>query len=161
MTDEVYQVLRDGSDKFGMWNTGYTYSGHPVAAAVALETLRIYEERDLLGHVRSVMGSFQEQMQQFADHPLVGEVRGIGLFAALELSPDPANKGMFDPAAKVAPGMMARTQAHGLISRALPGDGIALCPPLIITEEQIGVCMERFSTALDETWAHVQAEGLV
>jgi 4-aminobutyrate--pyruvate transaminase len=55
-----------------MWNTGYTYSGHPVSAAVALETLRIYEERDLLSHVRSVMGSFQEQFAQFADHPLVG-----------------------------------------------------------------------------------------
>jgi 4-aminobutyrate--pyruvate transaminase len=161
MTDEVYQVLRDGSDQFGMWNTGYTYSGHPVAAAVALETLRIYEERDMLGHVRSVMGTFQEQMQAFADHPLVSEVRGVGLFAALELSPDPENKGLFDPAAKVAPGMMARSQAHGLITRALPSDGIALCPPLIITEEQIGVCMERMSIALDETWAHVQAEGLV
>lgn len=161
MTDEVYQVLRDGSDQFGMWNTGYTYSGHPVAAAVALETLRIYEERDLLGHVRAVMGTFQEQMQQFAGHPLVGEVRGVGLFAALELTPDKENKGLFDPAAKVAPGMMARTQAHGLISRALPSDGIALCPPLIITKDEIGVCMERFSTALDETWVHVQAEGFV
>ncbi|MEK9900139.1 MAG: aminotransferase [Rhodospirillaceae bacterium] len=161
MTDEIYQVLREGSDKFGMWNTGYTYSGHPVSAAVALETLRIYEERDTLGHVRSVMGTFQEQMQQFADHPLVGEVRGVGLFAALELTPDKENRGLFDPAAKVAPGMMARTQAHGLISRALPSDSIALCPPLIITEDQIAVCIERFSKALDETWEHVQAEGLV
>ena len=144
-----------------MFGLSFTYSGHPVAAAVALETLNIYEERDLLGHVRSVMGTFQEQMRQFADHPLVGEVRGVGLFAALELTPDKENKGLFDPAAKVAPGMMARTQAHGLISRALPSDGIALCPPLIITEDEIGVCMERFSVALDETWAHVQAEGLV
>jgi 4-aminobutyrate--pyruvate transaminase len=161
MTDEIYQVLRDGGDKYGMWNTGYTYSGHPVSARVALETLRIYEERDTLGHVRSVMGTFQEQFAKFADHPLVGEVRGVGLFAAMELTPDKENKGTFDPAARVAPGMMARAQAHGLIMRALPSDSVALCPPLIINEAEIGMCMERAAKALDETWAHVQAEGLV
>ncbi|MGY8956961.1 MAG: aminotransferase [Alphaproteobacteria bacterium] len=161
MTNEVYEVLREGGDKFGMWNTGYTYSGHPVSAAVALETLRIYEERDMLGHVRSVMGTFQEQMAQFADHPLVGEVRGVGLFAAMELAPDIENKGSFDPALKIGPGMVARAQAHGLIMRGLPSDSVALCPPLIINEDEIGMMMERTSKALDETWEFVQAEGLV
>jgi 4-aminobutyrate--pyruvate transaminase len=161
MTNEVYAVLRDGGDKFGMWNTGYTYSGHPVSAAVALETLRIYEERDLLGHVRAVMGGFQEQMASFADHPLVGEVRGVGLFAGWELTPDKENKGMFDPAKRVAFKMNAFAQSHGLIMRALPSDTIALCPPLIITEDEIGKCIERASKALDDTWQWVQDEGLV
>jgi len=107
------------------------------------------------------MGTFQEQMAQFADHPLVGEVRGVGLFAAMELAPDIENKGSFDPALKIGPGMVARAQAHGLIMRGLPSDSVALCPPLIINEDEIGMMMERTSKALDETWEFVQAEGLV
>jgi 4-aminobutyrate--pyruvate transaminase len=161
MTDEIYQVLRDGGDKYGMWNTGYTYSGHPATAAVALETLKIYEERDTIGHVRSVMPAFQAGLQSFADHPLVGNVRGVGLVGALELCPDKENKGRFDPAAKVAPFMNARAHEHGVILRALPSDGVAFCPPLIISEDEIGMVMERAGKALDETWEHVQKEGLI
>ena len=161
MTEEIYQVLREGGDKFGMWNTGYTYSGHPASAAVALETLNIYEERDTIGHVRAVMPAFQAGLQAFADHPLVGEVRGVGLVGAIELTPDKASKGSFDPAAKVAPFMNARCHEYGLVLRALPSDVIAFCPPLIITEDEIGLVMERAAQALDDTWAHVQKEGLV
>ncbi|MEK9707521.1 MAG: aminotransferase [Alphaproteobacteria bacterium] len=161
MTNDVYAVLREGGDKYGMWNTGYTYSGHPVCAAVALETLRIYEERDLLGHVRSVMGGFQEQMHAFADHPLVGEVRGVGLFAGWELTPDKESKGTFDPARRVAFQMASMAQANGLIMRALPSDTIALCPPLIITEGEIEEMIRRAGKTLDDIWKWVQDEGLV
>ena len=161
MTEEIYQVLRDGGDKYGMWNTGYTYSGHPASAAVALETLKIYEERDTVGHVRSVMPAFQAGLQQFADHPLVGEVRGVGLIGAIELTSDKASKGMFDPAAKVAPFMVARCHEHGLVLRTLPSDVVAFCPPLIISEDEIGMVMERAAMALDDTWEHVQKEGLI
>jgi len=161
MTNDVYAVLREGGDKYGMWNTGYTYSGHPVCAAVALETLRIYEERDLLAHVRSVMGGFQEQMHAFADHPLVGEVRGVGLFAGWELTPDKESKGTFDPARRVAFQMASMAQANGLIMRALPSDTIALCPPLIITEGEIEEMIRRAGKTLDDIWKWVQDEGLV
>jgi len=161
MTDEIYQVLRDGGDKYGMWNTGYTYSGHPAPAAVALETLTIYEERDTIGHVRAVMPAFQDGLASFADHPLVGEVRGVGLVGAIELSSDKATKGSFDPAAKVAPYFAARALEHGVVLRALPSDGVAFCPPLIISEDEIAMVMERAGKALDDTWDHVQKEGLV
>jgi 4-aminobutyrate--pyruvate transaminase len=161
MTEEIYQVLREGGDKYGMWNTGYTYSGHPASAAVALETLTIYEERDTIGHVRSVMPAFWEGLNGFADHPLVGEVRGVGLVGAIELTPDKANKGSFDPAAKVAPYMVARCHEHGVVLRALPSDTVAFCPPLIISENEIGMVMERATKALDDTWEYVQKEGLI
>ena len=161
MSQKVYDVLRDGGDKYGMFGTGYTYGGHPASAAVALETLKIYEERDTVGHVRSVMPAFWAGLKRCEGHPLVGEVRGVGLVGAIELSPDIANKGMFDPAAKVAPYMVARAKEHGLIMRALPSDSVAFCPPLIVTEAQIGTIMERAEKALAETWEHVQKEGLV
>jgi len=161
MSEEIYNVLRDGGDKFGMWNTGYTYSGHPASAAVALETLKIYEERDTVGHVRSVMPTFWSGLKSFADHPLVGEVRGVGLVGAIELSPDKNNKGIFDPSSKIAPYMVARANHYGLILRATPSDSVAFCPPLIISEEEIGKVMERANQALDDTWEYVKKEGLI
>ncbi|MCZ6837839.1 MAG: aminotransferase class III-fold pyridoxal phosphate-dependent enzyme, partial [Alphaproteobacteria bacterium] len=161
MTEDIYQVLRDGGDKYGMWNTGYTYSGHPACAAVALETLKIYEERDTVGHVRTVMPAFWDGLNRFADHPLVGEVRGVGLVGGIELTPDKENKGLFDPAAKVAPYFAARALEHGVVLRALPSDSVAFCPPLIISEDEITMVMERAAKALDDTWTHVQKEGLV
>ncbi|MEK9660495.1 MAG: aminotransferase [Alphaproteobacteria bacterium] len=161
MSQRIYDVLRDGGDKYGMWGTGYTYGGHPASAAVALETLKIYEERDTVGHVRSIMPAFWEGMKRFENHPLVGEVRGVGLVGAIELTPDVANKGLFDPAAKVAPYMVARAKEHGLVLRALPSDSVAFCPPLIVTEDELGKIFDRASKALDETWEHVRNEGLV
>jgi 4-aminobutyrate---pyruvate transaminase len=161
MTQKIYDVLRDGGDKYGMWGTGYTYGGHPASAAVALETLKIYEERNIVDHVRAMTPAFQAGMKKLGDHPLVGEVRGVGLVGAIELTPDPASKAMFDPAAKVGAYMVARAKEHGLIMRALPSDSVALCPPLIVTEAQIGTIMERATKALAETWDHVRKEGLV
>ena len=84
---------------------GYTYSGHPVPAAVALETLKIYEERNIVGHVQKVGPVMQAGLREFADHPLVGEVRGVGLLAGVEMMADGANRQCFDPAAKVGPKM--------------------------------------------------------
>ena len=85
----------------------------------------------------------------------------VRLFAAMELTPDVENKGTFDPARRVAFQMNAFAQKHGLIMRALPSDSVALCPPLIITEDEIGMCMERAGKALDDIWQWVQDEELV
>src|SRR3546814_15567277 len=78
VTDAIYQVLADNSARRGSFGHGYTYSAHPVCAAVALETLKIYEERDIVGHVRAMAPLLQDGLRRFAGHPLVGEVRGIG-----------------------------------------------------------------------------------
>jgi len=149
--ETVYSVVRDNSGKIGTFGHGYTYSGHPVPAAVALETLKIYEERDILGHVRAVAPRLQEGLRGFADHPLVGEVRGTGLIGAVELVKDKATRENFDAANAVGPYCMARAQQHGLLVRALPGDALAFCPPLVVKEHEIDMIMERFAKALDDT----------
>jgi 4-aminobutyrate--pyruvate transaminase len=152
MVDEkVYSAIRDNSGRIGTFGHGYTYSGHPVPAAVALETLKIYEERDILGHVRSIAPRLQEGIRSFAEHPLVGEVRGTGLIGAIELVKDKATRENFDAAHAVGPHCMARAQGHGLLVRALPGDAIALCPPLVVKEAEIDMIIERFGKALDDT----------
>ncbi|MCH8810063.1 MAG: aspartate aminotransferase family protein [Proteobacteria bacterium] len=159
ISDPVYQTIADNSAKIGTFGHGYTYSGHPVPAAVALETLKIYEERDIVGHVRQVGPRLQEGLGRYADHPMVGEVRGVGLIAAVELVADRASKATFDPPGRVGGYFAERAQAHGLIIRNLM-DVIAFCPPLIITEDQIDSLVERFARALDDTASWVEHEGL-
>src|SRR5260221_14511140 len=80
ITDKVYQALMSESDKIGTWGHGFTYSGHPVAAAAALEAQKIYDENDLVGQAKLMSPGFQKPIQAFADHPLIGEAMGIGLF---------------------------------------------------------------------------------
>ncbi len=159
VSDPIYQAIADNSAKLGSFGHGYTYSAHPVAAAVALETLKIYEERDIVGHVRRVAPRLQDGLRRFADHPLVGEVRGIGLIAAVELVAEKAGKAPFDPIGKVGGYFVARAQAHGVIFRNL-GDAIACCPPMIVTEVEIDALLAGFGKALEETAAWVAEQGL-
>ena len=159
ISDPVYQTIADNTAKIGTFGHGFTYSGHPVPAAVALETLKIYEERDIVGHVRQVGPRLQEGLRRYADHPMVGEVRGVGLIAGVELVADRASKATFDPPGRVGGYFAERAQAHGLIIRNLM-DVIARCPPLIITEDQIDSLVERFARALDDTASWVEHEGL-
>ncbi|MGD1877469.1 MAG: aspartate aminotransferase family protein [Kiloniellaceae bacterium] len=159
VSDKIYQVLADNSAKRGSFGRGYAYSANPVAAAVALETLKIYEERNIVDHVRAVAPRLQEGLRRFADHPLVGEVRGIGLIAAVELVADKAAKTPFEPVGKVGAFFAARAQDHGVIFRNL-GDTIACCPPMIISEAEIDEILAGFAKALDETAAWVSEQGL-
>jgi len=159
LSDPLYQGIADNSAKIGTFGHGFTYSGHPVAAAVALETLKIYEERYIVGHVQTVTPRLQDGLRRFADHPLVGEIRGAGLIAAVELVADRDTRTPFDPPGRVGGYIAQRAQAHGLIVRNLV-DSVAFCPPLIITEEQIDAMLDRFGTALEETAVWVGEEGL-
>ena len=159
INQKLYEAIRDNSGRIGTFGHGYTYSGHPVSAAVALETLNIYEERDIVAHVRRVAPDLQRGLRQFAGHPLVGEVRGVGLVAAVELVRDKATRASFDPKLGVGPYLVRRAQEHGLLVRPLV-DSIAFCPPLIITEEQISDLTTRFGRALDDTMAWVGEQGL-
>ena len=128
--------------------------------AVALETLKIYEERNLFDQAAKVGEHLQAGLAQFKDHPLVGEVRGVGLIAAVELVQDKKTKASFDPVGKVGTYLNERAIEEGLIIRNM-GDSIAFCPPLIITEDQIDQMLDRFKTALDKTLDWVKAEGLI
>jgi len=127
----LYDVLVAQSDKLGIFGHGYTYSSHPVSAAVALETLRIYEERDIVTQVARVAPRMQAALRSYADHPLVGDARGLGLIGAVEIVRDKATKQSFDSKAGVAAFLVRRAQQHGVILRNMPGDIVAFCPPLI------------------------------
>src|SRR5713226_4614390 len=152
ISEALYQAFLSQSDKIGTFAHGYTYSGHPVCAAVALETLKLYEERNILEHVRKVAPRFQDGLRRFESHPLVGEVRGIGLIAGIELVQDKASKQSFDPKAGIGAHLAQRAQEHGLIIRAM-GDNIGVCPPLIISDSEIDELLARFDRALDDTLA--------
>lgn len=162
VNEDVYGVLLRGSDEVGTFAHGFTYSGHPVSAAVALECLKIYAERKLVERVGRLsprlLGGLRDR---FADHPLVGDVRGVGLMAAVELVADPASKRRFPEAMGVGPYCMQRAIDRGLILRAL-GDSIAFSPPLIVTESEIDCALDRFGQALEDTaeWVGSQRSAL-
>ena len=159
INEAVFQGLVKESEKIGIFAHGFTYSAHPVAAAVAIETLNIYEETDMLSHVRRVAPRLQNGLRKFASHPLVGEVRGVGLIAGIELVKDKATKESFDAKLAVGAYLVKRAQANGLIIRAMAGDHIGVCPPLIIKENEIDMILERFGMSLDETHAWVRQNG--
>jgi 4-aminobutyrate--pyruvate transaminase len=160
ITEPIWQAMVAESDKIGMFGHGFTYSGHPVAAAVALETLKIYDEIDIVSHVRAVAPALQDGLRRFADHPLVGDVRGIGLIAAVEIVKDKSTKIPFDSAVMLAAQVAKRAEANGLIVRVLTGDVIAFSPPMIIETNEIEEMLKAFGQALDETWSWVRAQGL-
>jgi 4-aminobutyrate--pyruvate transaminase len=152
----MYEPMVELSGTMGTFAHGFTYSGHPVCAAVALRTLEIFEERSLFAHVEKVAQPFQARLRAFADHPLVGEARGIGLIGAVELVQDKATRKAFPGKQGVGAWCAARAEANGLIVRNL-GDSVAFCPPLIITEDQIDELFAKFAKALDETWNWVRS----
>ena len=155
----IYEALVKESEKVGTFAHGFTYSGHPVPAAVALETLAIYEERDIVAMVRGVMGRFQERLNAFADHDLVGETRGVGLIGGIELVASKKTKASFDPPGRVGAQCVKFAEKHGLITRAI-ADTLAFSPPLVITAGEIDEMFDRFALALDETKDWVAREGL-
>jgi 4-aminobutyrate--pyruvate transaminase len=160
VNEAVWKGMVTESEKIGTFGHGYTYSAHPVAAAVAIETLKIYEERDIIGHVRSVAPRFQAGFQKLASHPLVGEAQSVGLIGAVQLMHSKQPKQAFDAKQMVGAFMAKRAQEHGLICRALMGDRVALCPPLIVTGDQIDEIFRRFTRALDDTAAMAREKGL-
>ena len=159
ISEPIYRGLVEESGKIGVFGHGYTYTGHPVCTAVALEALKIYEERDIVGHVRRVGPHLQEGLRHFGDHPLVGEARGVGLMGAVELVRDKDTKTPFDPVHGVGAYLGKRALEYGLIVRTI-GETIAFSPPLIVTGEEINLILERFGRALDDTQAWVHREGL-
>ena len=153
VSDRVYQAVADASAEVGTFGHGYTYAGHPVACAVALEALRIYERDRIVEHVQRVAPRLQEGLRRYRGHPIVGDVRGLGLIAAVELAEDPAARRPFDPARGVGAYLVRRAQEHGLILRVMAGDIVAFSPPLVIGEAEIDALLERFDRALADTMA--------
>jgi 4-aminobutyrate--pyruvate transaminase len=157
--EQVYQVLVEASTKHGVMAHGFTYSGHPLACAVALKTIEIYERIDIVAHVQRVAPIFQLRLKALADHPLVGEARSVGLIGALELMRDKRGKQSFDGKLGVGAKATRFAEEEGLICRAVAGDSVALCPPLIIDGAEINAMFDALSRALDKTHAWAKAEG--
>ncbi len=154
VSDDVYNTIADHTAKLGTFGHGFTASGHPVACAVGLENLAIIEERDLMGNAARLEKPFQEGLRKFADHPLVGEVRGVGLIAGLELVKDKTTKEAYAPAGSMAARVVALAAEEGLICRNVY-ETVALCPPLILTEDDIEEIIARLGRALDRALAEV------
>lgn len=151
VSDKVYGVLRDQSKTHGALGMGYTYGGHPVACAVALETLKIYEERRIVDHVREVSPRFLQRLAALAQYLIIGDARGAGLLGGLEIVKNQASKAQYPPDMKVAARIAHHALEHGLIVRALPGDCVGICPPLIIDEKQIDELFDRLEMAIEIT----------
>ncbi len=150
ISDPIYQAFVEQSRKLGAYGSGHTYGGHPVSAAVALETLKIYEERDIVGHVREVTPRFQTRLHSLGDHPLVGEARGVGLIGAVEIVADKNSREQYPADVKAGAIVAEKIFEHGLIVRGLPGDAVATCPPLIIDDGQIDELFDKFERGLDD-----------
>jgi len=159
LSDKVADVL---AEKGGEFAHGYTYSGHPVASAVALENIRILEEEKIVETVRTETAPYLAQKwQTLADHPLVGDVRICGLMAAIELSPDKANRAAFSGNAGEA-GLTCRDIcfANGLIMRSV-GDAMVISPPLVISKSEIDDLIELATRSLDQTTEALIQKGLL
>ena len=150
ISDAIFKAVADNSGKIGTFGHGYTATGHPVATAVALENLAIIEERKLVENAAAMGEILQKRLGALAAHPLVGEVRGAGLIAGVELVADKATKARFEVPGKVGAYVFARAHHHGLIVRNIL-DTLAFCPPLIITEEQIETMVQAFERTLNDT----------
>lgn len=154
ISDRIYQAIADQTAAFGGLGHGYTYGGHPVGAAVAVEALRIYDEMDLVGHVRDVAPLLQQGLRSFAAHPLVGEARGIGLMGALEFVADKDTKAPFAPTVRVGTRIADAIRSRGVLLRAL-GDTLVCAPPLIIEEAGINQIIAAIKSALDQVYGEL------
>lgn len=148
VNDKVHSAIAAHSGKLGSFGHGYTYSGHPVACAVALETLQVYEDEKLLDHVQALAPAFQAGLKSFAERRWVGNVRGVGLIGAIELVADKAARTPFAADRKAGYRFAALALEEGLIVRAM-GDSIGLCPPLIITAAELADLFARLTRAMD------------
>ena len=156
VNERIFTAIARQSDELGSFGLTMTYCGHPVASAVAREAIRIYEEEDFPARVRRLEAPFLGGLRGLASHPLVGEVRGLGLLAGVELVRDKNTHEPFAKNQKIGAICAALCEKHGLMLRAI-GDTLALCPPLVISETEIEELLARLRLALDETAATLSA----
>jgi len=159
--EPMYQAMLDESRKIGTFGHGFTYSGHPVAAAVALKALDIYARERIAEQAARKAPHFQARLAALGKHPLVGEARGLGLVGAVELVADKRSKRSFEAKAGVGARAVRYAEQEGLIVRFLAGDTLSICPPLIIAPAEIDELFDRLGRALDRTLDWVKRERLM
>ena len=161
--ERVWEVLCKGSEQFGIFTHGYTYSGHPIGAAAAMANLDIVEGEDLAGNAKRTGGYMLKRMNEvFADHPLVGEVRGVGLLAAIEFVADKKTKQAFEAPLRVSAKVADECLKNGMIVRAMPsGDALAYAPPLVITSDEVDRIVEITEKSLATVTDELAREGTI
>ncbi len=152
INERVFEPIADESNRIGVLGHGFTGAGHPVGAAIALENIAIIEERDLVGNSAETGAYMQAELRKLLDHPLVGEVRGVGLIAGVELVLDKVAKTTGEKPGKVGGFAAARMFEYGVISRPMV-DALAFCPPMIVNRDDIDGMIAVVKKALDDTAA--------
>lgn len=150
LSDRLYQSIA-GAMPIGLpFGHGTTYSGHPVSAAVALEVLRLYEEGGLLANGKAIGAYMQTRLKQFLDHPLVGDVRGRGMLAGLELVACKSSKARFDASTNISKLLQNAGQRHRVLFRAFADGTVGLAPPLLLTQAECDLMLSRLQGTLDD-----------
>ncbi|MEO0546675.1 MAG: aminotransferase [Pseudomonadota bacterium] len=155
----MMEALEAQSAKIGVFGHGYTYGGHPLGCALGVKAIEIYQKRNIVDRVRSLTPLFEKRLAALADHPLVGEVRNSGLMGGVELVADKITRRSFNAKTGVGAQCAVFCQERGAILRAI-GDTIALCPPMIIAEDELNALFDRLGKALDDTLVWVEREEL-
>jgi 4-aminobutyrate--pyruvate transaminase len=155
LNERIFQAIVRQSEKLGAFIHGSTHAGHPVAAAVALETLKIYDEIDIVGHVKAVEKTFLETMKGLTTHPMVGNFSGVGLIGGLELVKDKETRTSYPSSVNLGARLDACAKRNGLIIRIV-GNRIAFSPPLIITHDELVELGARLRRTLDDVYDEVQ-----
>jgi L-2,4-diaminobutyrate transaminase len=154
ISDEVWKVLEDGSDKFGPIGHGWTYSAHPICAAAGVANLQLIDKLGLLGNAAKIGAHLNKAMRNaLGNHAHVGEVRGVGLLCAVEFVEDRATQRFFDASRKLGPAVAGALLKRGVIARAMPqGDIIGFAPPLCLSVSEadtiVGAMMESVKEVL-------------
>ncbi|XP_020100682.1 probable gamma-aminobutyrate transaminase 3, mitochondrial [Ananas comosus] len=150
VSPEISEVIHSQSSKLGSFAHGFTYSGHPAPCAVALETLKIYKERNILEHVNAIAPKFQEGIRQFSSSPIIGEIRGEGLVLGTEFTDNKSPNDTFPPEWGVGSIFGSECEKHGLLIR-VAGDSIMMSPPLIISPNEVDELISKYGEALKST----------
>ncbi|XP_055823918.1 gamma aminobutyrate transaminase 1, mitochondrial isoform X2 [Solanum dulcamara] len=155
VSPEVSDVINSQSNKLGSFSHGFTYSGHPVACAVALEALKIYKEGNMVERVNRLSPKFQEGLKAFSDSPIVGEIRGTGLILATEFANNKSPNDPFPPEWGIGAYFGAQCQKNGMLVR-VAGDIIMMSPPFVVTPEELDELISIYGKALRETEKRVE-----
>ncbi|XP_027911259.1 gamma aminobutyrate transaminase 3, chloroplastic [Vigna unguiculata] len=155
VSPEVSEVIYAQSNKLGSFSHGFTYSGHPVTCAVAIEALKIYKERNIVDQVNKISQRFQDGIRAFSDSPIIGEIRGVGLILGTEFTDNKSPNDPFPPEWGVGAYFGAQCEKHGMLVR-VAGDSIMMSPPYIISPEEVETLISTYGKALKDTEKKVQ-----
>ncbi|XP_022940077.1 gamma aminobutyrate transaminase 3, chloroplastic-like [Cucurbita moschata] len=155
VSPEVSDVIHSQSNKLGTFSHGFTYSGHPVACAVAIETLKIYRERNIVEQVKNIAPRFQDGVKAFSNSPIIGEIRGTGLVLGTEFTDNKSPNNPFPPEWGIGAYFGAMCEKHGMLIR-VAGDSIMMSPPFIISPEEVDELISIYGKALKDTEERVK-----